>query len=321
MELSIVIINWNVKEALKNCLTSIYNNSKNVQLEILVVDNASSDGSGDMVKKFFPKTNLIENTENLGFPKACNLGIKASKGDFILLLNSDTIVLPMTLDKAVTFMKVHPDIGALGCKLLNKDGTIQYEGGRNFPSLYSMFIESFYLHMLFPKSKFFAKRLMGYWNHEDDREVPCLSGSFMMLRKKAVDEVGLLDEQFQGWFEDMDYCFRLHKNSWKIFYLGSTAIIHIGGLSANKSDKKLWRFWGPINWFFFYKYHGRGAAEIFRLIAIMRASFRIIVAMVLYPFFHYTRFKYKLGKLLEFNRHFSILKWARSKSKKTNLMF
>jgi len=238
VDLSIIIVNYNVEHHLRECLQSIYRNTKGISLEIIIVDNNSTDGSVDMVKSEFPEVKLIENCQNLGFAKGANQGLRENKGRYILLLNPDTIVLPNALDKMVEFMDENPRTGALGCKLLYPDGSLQ-PSCRSFPTLITAFFENTGLEKFFPKNKLVAKYKMGYWDYNDLREVDQPMGSALMIRREVIEQVGLLDERFYMFFEEVDLCFRVKKRGWKIYFTPSVQIIHYGGQSARPTMPKM----------------------------------------------------------------------------------
>ena len=228
INLSIIIVNWNVRDLLQKCLTSIYKNSQGIFLEVFVVDNASSDSSAEMVRQDFPQAKLIESEENLGFAKANNLAIKQSKGQFILLLNPDTEILPNSLQNMVKFMEANKDCGVAGCKILNPDKTLQ-PSVRRFPTLYSQIIVLTKLHNFFPRliKKYLALDL----NYEKVQEVDQVMGAFFLIKREVLDKVGFLDEKFYIWFEEVDFCKRTKDVGFKILYTPEVEIIHHGGQS------------------------------------------------------------------------------------------
>jgi len=231
VDLSVIIVNYNVKQLLRGCLCSIYRSTKGINLEIIIVDNNSTDGSVEMLRKEFPGVRLIENQENLGFAKATNQGLRESRGRYVLLLNPDTAVLSGALDKMVEFMEVNSQAGALGCKLLYPDGNLQ-RSCRSFPTLVTAFFEDTGLEKFFPKNKLVARYKMGYWDYNDVREVDQPMGSALMIRREVFEDVGLLDERFYMFFEEVDLCFRVKKRGWKIYFTPSVEIVHYGGQSS-----------------------------------------------------------------------------------------
>lgn len=278
-DLSIIIINWNVKELLRKCLNSIYNTVLNVSFEIIVVDNASKDGSSEMVKKEFPEVKLVINKKNLGFPKANNQAIKVSNGEYILLLNPDTVVRGNALEQMVDFLEDNPNIGAVGPKIFNDDGTIQFTCARNFPTLLASFSSIFLLRRLFPKSRIWGRSLMGYWDHKDNRPVECLSGACVMMRRKAIGNIGMLDDVIPMYFEDVNICYRIRKNNWINYYLSSAEVVHFGRGSKNKSSlgKKLEIMQIEAGDMFFKKHCGIFTYLLNHAILFLGSLFRIIL--------------------------------------------
>ncbi len=236
IDISIIVVNFNVKEFLKNLLDSIRKASQNFSLEIIVVDNASDDGSVEMIKEKFPEIILIENKSNVGFGKANNQGLKIAKGKFILLINPDTLVAEDTFVKMIDFFSANPDTGMAGCKILNPDGTLQLACRRSFPGPWTAFTKVSGLSTLFPKSKLFAKYNLTYLDENQTYEVDAISGSFMMLKKEVYEKIGGFDEQFFMYGEDLDLCYRIQKAGYKIYYVHTTQIIHYKGESTKRSS-------------------------------------------------------------------------------------
>lgn len=236
MDLSIIIVNFNVKVFLQNLLDSIEKASTQLQSEIIIIDNASDDGSVELLRDKYPKVKLIVNNRNLGFGKANNLGLKEAKGKFILLINPDTIVAEDTFTKMIEFFDQTPEAGLAGCKILNPDGTLQLPCRRSFPGPWTSFTKVTGLSTLFPKSKIFARYNLTYLDENQTYEVDAISGSFMMMRKEVYDKVGGFDEQFFMYGEDLDLCYRIQKAGYKVYYVHSTQIIHYKGESTKRSS-------------------------------------------------------------------------------------
>ncbi len=236
MDLSIIIVNYNVKEFLQNLIHSIEKASANITKEIIVVDNASDDGSVEFIKSNYPQINLIVNNSNLGFGKANNLGMMQAEGNYILLINPDTIVAEDTFDKMIKFFEEHTEVGLAGCKILNPDGTLQLACRRSFPGPWTSFTKVTGLSNVFPKSKLFAKYNLTYLDENQSYEVDAISGSFMMMRKEVYQKVGGFDEQFFMYGEDLDLCYRIQKAGFKVFYFHDTQIIHYKGESTKRSN-------------------------------------------------------------------------------------
>lgn len=236
MKLSIVIVNYNVQYFLEQCLSSVENAIKNIDAEVIVVDNNSIDNSLKMLEEKFPWVISIPSKENLGFSKGNNLAMRRAKGEYILLLNPDTLVEEDTFEKCLKFMDEHLDAGGLGVKMMDGKGNFLPESKRSLPTPSVAFYKIFGLSSLFPKSKTFGKYHLGHLSNEENHEVEILSGAFMLMRKKALDEVGLLDESFFMYGEDIDLSYRLIQGGWKNYYFSDTRIIHYKGESTKKSS-------------------------------------------------------------------------------------
>ncbi len=236
MKLSIVIVNYNVKYFLEQCLLSVRRAIEEIDAEVFVVDNNSVDGSVQLLKEKFPEVILIENTENFGFSKANNQAIERAKGEYILLLNPDTVVEAETFSKVLQFMDNHEDAGALGVKMIDGKGNFLAESKRGLPTPEVAFYKVFGLSRIFKKSKKFNRYHLGYLDKNQIHEVDILAGAFMLLRKKVLDVTGLLDETFFMYGEDIDLSYRILKAGYKNYYFPETCIIHYKGESTKKSS-------------------------------------------------------------------------------------
>ena len=239
MDISVIIVNYNVKEFIEQAVTSIKKACKNLSYEIFIVDNASTDGSVELITKKFPDVHLIANSDNKGFAAANNQGLNKAVGEYVLLLIPDTIVQEDTLRVILDFFKQYADCGMVGCKILNPDGTLQLACRRSFPTPWIAFTKIAGLSTLFPRSKLFGKYNLTYLNEDETCEVEAISGSFMFFRKQVIEKIGYLDESFFMYGEDLDWCFRIREAGWKIYYLPKTKIIHFKGESSKKSDRDL----------------------------------------------------------------------------------
>jgi len=236
MDLSIVIVNYNVKYFLEQCLHSVNKAIKGIECEVFVVDNNSVDGSCAHIREKFPWVQLIENKENLGFSKANNQAIRLATGKYILLLNPDTVVEEDTFSKCIDFMDEHPDGGGLGVKMIDGRGHFLPESKRALPTPMVAFYKIFGFSSLFPKSKRFAKYHLGYLDKEKVHEVDVLSGAYMFLRKETIDKSGMLDEDYFMYGEDIDLSYRITKAGYKNYYCPDTTIIHYKGESTKKGS-------------------------------------------------------------------------------------
>ncbi len=229
-KLSIIIVSWNVEKLLRKCLNSILKFQGDLDIEVIVVDNVSSDNSAEMVKEEFPKFKLIANKKNLGFAKANNQGILASSGDLILALNPDTEIIDGTLQKMVNFMQKNENIGIAGCKHLNPDLTFQ-PSVRRFPNLFIILILLTKIAKILPKISFLYKYLARDLNYKITQPVEQVAGSFFLIRKQLIDQIGIFDEKFFIWFEEVDMCKRAINAGWQVWYVSDASIIHHGGQS------------------------------------------------------------------------------------------
>ena len=234
MTLSIIIVNWNVKALLQRCLESILNYVKDVDYEVIVVDNCSQDGSQEYLKELSKKRNHIRailNEKNFGFGKANNQAFKKTKGEFVLFLNPDTeFIKENGMKKIIELMKQNKKWGIVGCQLIGPDKEIQ-PSVRNFPTIFSQLIIILKLQYLFPKSKVLKKYFQTDFNYQKTKEVDQVAGSFILTRRKILDQVGSFDERFHLWFEDADLCYRVKKAGWQIIYCPKVKILHHGGKS------------------------------------------------------------------------------------------
>lgn len=235
-KLSIIIVNYNVEYFLEQCLNSVLKATKEIDAEIFVVDNNSIDGSVEMVREKFPEVILFDNQENLGFSKANNQAMRESKGEYILLLNPDTVVEEDTFQKCIDFMDSHPDAGGLGVRMIDGKGKFLPESKRGLPTPSVAFYKIFGLSRLFPRSKQFGKYHLGYLDEFETNEIEILSGAYMLMRKDALEKVGLLDEAFFMYGEDIDLSYRITQGGYKNYYLPEAQIIHYKGESTKKSS-------------------------------------------------------------------------------------
>lgn len=279
MKLSVIIVNYNVKHFLEQCLHAVLKAARNTETEIFVVDNHSVDGSCTMVKEKFPNVLLIENKENLGFSKANNQAINKSKGEYVLLLNPDTVVEEDTFQKVVEFMDSHPEAGGLGVKMIDGKGNFLPESKRGLPTPAVAFYKIFGLSKLFPKSKTFSKYHLGFLNKDENHEIEILSGAFMLMRKTALEKTGLLDECFFMYGEDVDLSYRLILAGYKNYYYSKTTIIHYKGESTKKGSINYVRMFYKAMAIFARKHFSKGNANLFSLLISVAIWFRASIAL------------------------------------------
>ncbi|MHB0998364.1 MAG: glycosyltransferase family 2 protein [Armatimonadota bacterium] len=267
IELSIIIVSWNTRDLLQRCLQSIYSTVPPTDFEVIVVDNASSDGSPDMVAESFPEVKLVNSKQNLGFSAGNNIGIRMASGRYLLLLNPDAELQPDAARVMIEFADAHPKTAFVGPMLLNSDGTLQ-KNGRKFPGLLR---EVLGLTRLYKLIWSYYDRKMG-WGREDfdlTAQVDEVSGACILARKSAVDEVGLLDERFFMYYEETDWCCRMRKAGWEIYYLPEAKVMHHWAAGAKQIGLEGSRIFHRSQFMYFRKHHGLAQALVLRSISGM----------------------------------------------------
>ena len=263
MVLSIIIVNYNVKHFLEQCLCSVQKAIDGISSEIIVVDNNSADNSIEYLKPKFPCVQFFINNQNLGFAKACNQGLRIAKGKYILFLNPDTIVPEDCFQKCISFLKSHPDTGALGIKMLDGSGKFLKESRRSFPLPMTSLYKLFGLSKLFPRSKTFSKYHLGYLKENENHEVDVLAGAFIIIKKEVLDNVGGFDETFFMYGEDVDLSYRIQKKGYRNFYFAESSIIHFKGESTRKGSLNYVRMFYNAMSIFVRKHYGGSKAGIY----------------------------------------------------------
>jgi GT2 family glycosyltransferase len=254
-QLSIIIVNYNVENLLKKCLESIFKYEKDLEFEVIVVDNNSKDHSQEMLKSDFPQVKLIENKRNLGFSKACNQGIKESRGRYILLLNPDTELTPGGFKEMIEFMDSKPDVGICGPKMMDQQGNLQFSC-RSFPSYLTAISSSqSILHKIFPENFLSQKYLLKDQNHSQIMEVDWVSGSSLLAKREMLEKIGLLDERFYMYVEDVDLCYRAKKSGFSVFYFPQVLVIHHIGRSTGKKKITMQVEHHRSMYYFYRKHH------------------------------------------------------------------
>jgi GT2 family glycosyltransferase len=241
--------------------------------EMIVVDNHSRDGSAEMMKRRFPGVRLIGNQINTGYAHAVNQAIEKASGDFLLILNPDTVILTGALERTVRFMLDHDDVGIVGCKILNPDHSLQ-SSCRSFPSLSAFFYENAYLDKIFPRSKVFGKPYMSYFSYDSVMPVDVVLGAFMMIRREAVRRIGGFDERFFMYAEETDYCYRAKSAGWSVYYYPGASIVHVGGESTKQESLKMFIELHKSHHRFIAKYHGSSYLFAVKLILFLGLCIR-----------------------------------------------
>lgn len=250
MKLDIVIVNYNVKHFLWQCLDSVRRAAEGLGVEVWVVDNASTDGSVAFLRESFPRVHFIENTENVGFARANNQAIQASSGELVLLLNPDTFIAEDALRHCIRFFEEHPQAGALGIHMVNRDGSFARESRRGLPTPATAFYKVIGLSRLFPHSPRFARYHMGHLPEFADGQIEVISGAFMMLRRTALEQAGLLDETFFMYGEDVDLSYRVGKSDWECWYTPAMMFHYKGESTQQASINYVYNFYNAMLIFF-----------------------------------------------------------------------
>ena len=281
MKLSVVIVNYNVKYFLEQCLLSVIRACSRIETEILIVDNNSSDGSVEYIRQRFPSVHVIANKDNPGFSKANNQAIQIAKGEYILILNPDTLIAEDTFDICIDFMNKHADAGALGVKMIDGKGNFLPESKRALPTPEVAFYKMFGLARLFPHSHQFGRYHLSYLPKDETNPVDILSGAFMFFRKKVLDEIGYFDETFFMYGEDIDLSYRVLKAGYQNYYLADTTIIHYKGESTKKGSLNYVRVFYQAMIIFARKHFAASQAGFFSLLINMAVVFRAFITIVL----------------------------------------
>lgn len=263
--LSVIIVNYNVPYFLEQAILSVKKAIHNIEAEIIVIDNASKDKSVEMMQQKFPDVTLIANKENVGFSKANNQGIKIATGDYVLLLNPDTVVQEDTFEKCIAFMEKHLEAGALGVKMIDGKGNFLPESKRALPTPKIAFFKAFGLSALFPKSPLFGRYHLGHLSENENHEVEVLAGAFMFMRKEVLNKTGGLDETFFMYGEDIDLSYRITLEGYKNYYLADTSIIHYKGESTKKGSLNYVKIFYEAMLIFAKKHFSSGQAKMYSL--------------------------------------------------------
>jgi len=260
LDLGIVIVNYNTRDLLRACLETVYASRGDLAFEVCVVDNGSVDGSAAMVAEEFPQTRLISNPDNRGYPAANNQGLRTfgfpdgpDAPRFALLLNPDTELPPEGLAEMVAFMDAHPDAGVAGPKLVRPDGSLDLACRRSFPSPEVAFYRMTGLSRLFPRSRRFGRYNLTYLDPDEMAEVDAVVGAFMLVRREAIRQVGLMDEAFFMYGEDLDWCYRIKAAGWRVYYNPAVTVLHVKRASSHRNPRARVEFWRAMS--VFYRKH------------------------------------------------------------------
>jgi len=267
VDVSVIIVNYNTRALLHECLASVVAETKDVQYEIIVVDNASTDGSRELLEREFPHVRRIFNEDNKGFAAANNQAIKIAQGRYVLLLNSDTRVLDGAIQKTMAFMEDHAEASVVGCKLLNADGSLQ-RSCMSFPSAWNLFSDSFFLYLVFPRTQLFGNYYMTWFDYDSMRSVDVVKGAFMMFRRVVFDTIGSFDEAYFMYTEETDLCYRVKAAGFQVIFYPSASIIHYGGGSVVNTDRFFEQFHTTMLYFIRKNFTGANkSASVFLKVA------------------------------------------------------
>lgn len=264
MKLSVVILCWNDKKVIDDCLRSIYDQTRSIDFEVLVSDNGSTDGSIEFIKQHYPQVDVLENGQNLGFARGNNVGIFRSVGEYVLILNPDTIIRDHALEKFVGFADRHPEAGAFGCRVLNPDGSFQ-NPARPFPTIWRSWVAALYLRPLAHVSDVFISDVYTGWNGETERQIDWQSGCCVMFRRELAQQLGGFDGQFFYHYEEVDLCRRVWDAGYTVLYTPEAVITHLGGQSVNRFPLRFELEKCRGRYRYFYKHFGAKDARRSRL--------------------------------------------------------
>lgn len=272
MQISIIIVNWNTRELLVDCIESIYTSPPEGKFDIWVVDNFSSDGSPEMIRENYPDVKFIENKENVGFARANNQALRKSQGDYVLLLNPDTVVKTNAISKLFHFLDHNPEAGIAGARVINPDGTLQISAFP-FPTLIREFWRMFHLDSVVCLSNY----PMIKWNKDEAREVDTLLGACMLIRREAINRFGLFDEDYFIYSEEVDLCTRLKEAGWRLYWVPDAVVIHYGGISTQQVSEEMFLrlYEGKI--LYFRKHYSKLSVFVYKLILIAATITRLVL--------------------------------------------
>jgi GT2 family glycosyltransferase len=304
-DISIIIVSWNTKKYMEECLTSLRGMEGNVSAEIIVVDNASADGTPEMIRTQFPDVKLIETGANLGFAKGNNVGIKEATGKYICLINSDVNVPSDCLNKMHAFMEQEPSIGLLGPGMLRPDGKV-YRSGMRFPTLWNLFLRALFLDSLFKSTGFFGGFLMKDFQFDHTRDIDVLNGWLWMARREALEQVGPLDGRFFMYAEDVDWCQRFHLAGWRVVFYAEAQAVHYGGASAASAPSRFNVEMQRANLQYWKKYHGRISLFFYLMIGCLSYTVRALGWAVIFL----TKKSSRSRANIEVKQYLKCLRWV-----------
>ena len=303
-DLSIVIVTWNIKKYIEECLTSLAEADKNLSTEIIVVDNASTDGTAELIRAQFPHVRLIETGANLGFARGNNVGIKLATGRYVCLINPDVNVPPDCLSKMYRYMEEEPAVGLLGPKMLGPSGEVRRSGMR-FPTIWNSFLRALALDSFFKETGIFGGWLMTDFQFDRTRDIDVLNGWFWMARREALDQVGLLDERFFMYGDDLDWSMRFHLAGWRVVFYSEAEALHYGGASSANAPVRFYIEMQRANFQYWKKFHGNVSFFFYLLTVWLNHAVRTIG----YGLVYLTKRSLRSIALFKMKRSFACIRW------------
>jgi GT2 family glycosyltransferase len=282
LDVSVVIVSWNTRDILRGCIRSIFEQTREASFEVFVIDNNSHDGSVEMVRAEFPEVKLIANAENRGFAAGCNQGMRAASARFTLLLNPDTIILDDAISRCVKYADLHPDVGVVGCQVFDDENRIS-PTGFSFPSPLTEFLALSGLSRAFPRSRLFGRPELSWWDRKTEQDVDVVTGMFMLVRRGAIAEVGLMDESYFVYSEEADWCYRFARAGWRRVFIPSARIVHLdgGAKSTSQAPTKMFVQKQKSSMIYHRKNLGLGAWLLVKAIYIGSNSVRMVAWFIL----------------------------------------
>jgi len=292
---SVVIVAWNAKKYVMECLESLREHCREVCDEVIIVDNASTDGTPELIAEMFPEVKLIRNTENLGFARANNIGMSQSTGEIVCLVNSDVKFTNDCITPMLTYMEKNPGVGMLGPKMLGGDGTTAYRSTLRFPTVWNTFCRALGLDVAFKGSRLFGGLLMSDFDHNITMPVEVLVGWFWVVRREVLQRVGLMDTQFFMYGEDIDWCYRFHESGEGVVFFADAEAYHYGGASSSAAPARFYLEACRANWRYFRKHHGLLAQMAYLAAVSVHHTLRLAGFACVYLFVPSRRSRTKIG--------------------------
>lgn len=308
--LSVIVVTWNVRDMVRACLDRLYQELAGLDAEVIVVDNASGDGTAAMIRRDFPWVRLCVNRANVGFPLANNQALAVARGEHVLFLNPDTEPGPGAIRGCLAALDADASIGVTGCRLVLEDGSTQLECARRPYLLRHLAMEVLYLHMLFPRSRVFGDHLLGHWDHLGERDVEAISGAFMLARRNVVDQVGGLPATVFMYHEDLGFCLRVQRAGWRIRYLGQYTTVHRWRGSSSRSTAALALLEGESKLQLIRDAQGPLAAAAGRGVFAVRCALRLVAGGLGSLLLSGTRLPGRYPRVFDWRTHALQLAWA-----------